>query len=84
MEAAQKGAHKSLLSHFSRVRSHTSFFAERSFPPIQVVGHENVAKRFDRYKKTGGYNSKINTRQFQVETTWPSEFRYPDISHEAL
>lgn len=28
-----------------------------------VVAHENVAKRFDRYVRTNGYNSIINRRQ---------------------
>lgn len=29
-----------------------------------VVGHENVARRFDRYDATNGWNVAINTRQF--------------------
>jgi alkyl sulfatase BDS1-like metallo-beta-lactamase superfamily hydrolase len=29
-----------------------------------VVGHENVARRFDRYELTDGYNAVINERQF--------------------
>lgn len=32
--------------------------------PICVCGHENVAKRFDRYNFTNGYNRVINERQF--------------------
>jgi len=30
----------------------------------QIVGHENVARRFDRYNLTNGYNMAINERQF--------------------
>ena len=30
----------------------------------QVVGHENLPKRFDRYELTDGYNTIINQRQF--------------------
>jgi alkyl sulfatase BDS1-like metallo-beta-lactamase superfamily hydrolase len=30
----------------------------------RVVGHENVARRFDRYDLTNGYNKVINERQF--------------------
>jgi alkyl sulfatase BDS1-like metallo-beta-lactamase superfamily hydrolase len=30
----------------------------------RVVGHENVARRFDRYSLTDGYNRIINERQF--------------------
>lgn len=30
----------------------------------EIVGHENVAARFDRYELTDGYNAVINARQF--------------------
>ena len=30
----------------------------------RVVGHRAIAARFDRYKRTGGYNKVVNTRQF--------------------
>jgi len=29
-----------------------------------VIGHENVSRRFDRYNLTSGYNTVINQRQF--------------------
>ena len=29
-----------------------------------IVGHENVAARFDRYRMTNGYNHVVNERQF--------------------
>src|SRR5688572_27852192 len=32
---------------------------------VEVVAHENVPARFDRYRLTAGYNSVINQRQFQ-------------------
>lgn len=42
-----------------------------------VVGHEAIAARFDRYELTSGYNNKINRRQFGIsaaldafETDW--------------
>ncbi|HKV53795.1 MAG TPA: alkyl sulfatase dimerization domain-containing protein [Candidatus Binataceae bacterium] len=44
----------------------------------RVVGHRATAARFDRYKRTGGYNSVINTRQFGAPSKWPSEYVYPD------
>jgi alkyl sulfatase BDS1-like metallo-beta-lactamase superfamily hydrolase len=34
-------------------------------PRPRVAGHENVARRFDRYNLTNGYNLKINERQFR-------------------
>jgi alkyl sulfatase BDS1-like metallo-beta-lactamase superfamily hydrolase len=36
----------------------------RGHGPVCVCGHENVAKRFDRYNMTNGYNQIINERQF--------------------
>jgi alkyl sulfatase BDS1-like metallo-beta-lactamase superfamily hydrolase len=44
----------------------------------RVVGHRAVAQRFDRYKRTAGYNNVINTRQFSRPAAWPTEFVYPD------
>ncbi|MCB1691810.1 MAG: MBL fold metallo-hydrolase [Pseudomonadales bacterium] len=39
--------------------------AERAGTPRpQVIGHENVPHRFDRYNFTSGYNTVINQRQF--------------------
>ena len=37
---------------------------ERSRPRPHVIGHENVAPRFARYRLTEGYNMAINARQF--------------------
>ncbi|MDE2463747.1 MAG: MBL fold metallo-hydrolase [Alphaproteobacteria bacterium] len=37
---------------------------EKGQPRPQVIGHENVARRFARYHLTDGYNSAINARQF--------------------
>ena len=37
---------------------------ERKRPRPQVIGHENVAPRFARYRMTDGYNRAINMRQF--------------------
>jgi glyoxylase-like metal-dependent hydrolase (beta-lactamase superfamily II) len=34
----------------------------------RVVGHRATAARFDRYKRTAGYNNVINTRQFSIST----------------
>ncbi|CAN5468973.1 alkyl/aryl-sulfatase [soil metagenome] len=36
----------------------------RGHAPPQVVGHENVPVRFDRYRETNGWNLAINARQF--------------------
>jgi alkyl sulfatase BDS1-like metallo-beta-lactamase superfamily hydrolase len=50
----------------------------------QVVAHEALPKRFDRYKLTAGYNAVINQRQFQVPgLQWPLNYRYPDITYRS-
>ena len=36
----------------------------RGEPAPRVVAHENVPRRFDRYRLTSGYNTVINRRQF--------------------
>ncbi len=46
---------------------------------VQVLAHENCPRRFDRYKRTAGYNGRINARQFRTPgLQWPTEYRYPD------
>ncbi len=44
----------------------------------RIVGHRAVAARFDRYKRTTGYNNVVNTRQFNRPSAWPTEYVYPD------
>jgi glyoxylase-like metal-dependent hydrolase (beta-lactamase superfamily II) len=41
----------------------------RGHPRPRFVGHENVAPRFARYRKTNGYNVAINRRQFSPGRT---------------
>lgn len=52
----------------------------RGWERPRVVGHENVAARFERYRKTRGYNACINARQFSVQGAgaWPEEYDPPD------
>lgn len=38
-----------------------------------IVGHELVAPRMDRYIETEGYNRIINERQFGVKMHWPTD-----------
>lgn len=59
------------------------WFEEESDPrDIQVVAHERVADRFDRYRMTAGYNGTINQRQFRLpEPYFPTDFRYPDRTY---
>ncbi|WP_411110515.1 alkyl sulfatase dimerization domain-containing protein [Streptomyces sp. c-19] len=48
----------------------------------EVIAHEALAARFDRYRATAGYNTWINRRQFGVPSLqWPTEYRYPDTTY---
>jgi alkyl sulfatase BDS1-like metallo-beta-lactamase superfamily hydrolase len=47
-----------------------------------VVAHEHLARRFDRYRLTAGYNQVVNRRQFGLDNLiWPTEYRYPDETY---
>lgn len=48
----------------------------------RVVGHRAIAARFDRYKRTAGYNGLINARQFGLPAGWPTDYVYPDTYFE--
>jgi alkyl sulfatase BDS1-like metallo-beta-lactamase superfamily hydrolase len=54
---------------------------KNDWPRCQVIAHENVAKRFDRYKLTVGYNGVINSRQFKNKFVFPTKYRYPDRTY---
>ncbi|MGH2711246.1 MAG: MBL fold metallo-hydrolase, partial [Actinomycetota bacterium] len=56
--------------------------AERGETPPQVIAHEGVPPRFERYRLTAGWNAEINRRQFRLPALeWPSEFRQPDETY---
>lgn len=48
--------------HIDHVGGCGAFVAEAHKP--QIVAHQNVPARFDRYRMTNGYNHVINERQF--------------------
>jgi glyoxylase-like metal-dependent hydrolase (beta-lactamase superfamily II) len=55
----------------------------KGWPRPRIVGHANVAPRFDRYRRTRGYNACINARQFSMPqgVAWPEEYDYPDTTY---
>jgi alkyl sulfatase BDS1-like metallo-beta-lactamase superfamily hydrolase len=56
--------------------------AENGWPAPEVVAHEALPRRFDRYVLTAGYNEVVNQRQFQLPgLRWPREYRYPDRTY---
>lgn len=82
---------KALVQTYSPKRLHTAVFThghvdhvfgvpqwEAEGGKVRVIAHEAVPARFARYKLTRGYNSCINTRQFQVTADFPADFREPD------
>ncbi len=50
-----------------------------------IVGHENVAARFERYELTEGYNAVINNRQFpgRPSSTFFDDWIRPDHTYVA-
>ncbi|MFF4323453.1 alkyl sulfatase dimerization domain-containing protein [Streptomyces sp. NPDC001568] len=66
--------------HVDHVGGLAPFDAEDGRP--EVVAHEALAARFDRYRRTAGYNTWINRRQFGVPwLEWPTDYRYPDTTY---
>jgi glyoxylase-like metal-dependent hydrolase (beta-lactamase superfamily II) len=56
--------------------------AGRGWPAPEVIAHEALPRRFDRYRMTAGYNEVINRRQFGArDLRWPTEYRYPDRTY---
>ena len=52
----------------------------------RVVAHRNVARHFDRYMRTAGYNARINFQQpGSSGKAWPSgpaDFVWPDVEYD--
>jgi alkyl sulfatase BDS1-like metallo-beta-lactamase superfamily hydrolase len=55
--------------------------AEPGARPVRVVAHEAIARRFERYRLTRGYNARINARQFRIAVDFPDTFRTPDVTY---
>ena len=59
--------------------------SERSWPRPVVYGHADLRTNFERYKKTIGWNTAINVRQFALPVArfrWFDQYRYPDVEYE--
>jgi alkyl sulfatase BDS1-like metallo-beta-lactamase superfamily hydrolase len=55
---------------------------DRGWGPPRVYGHEAIATNLDRYRRTLGWNTAINQRQFALPVdgfAWPEDYRYPDV-----
>jgi alkyl sulfatase BDS1-like metallo-beta-lactamase superfamily hydrolase len=68
--------------HVFGVERYDADNAAAGAPPVRVVAHEALPARFDRYRRTAGYNGAINARQFSTPgLRWPTEYRYPDETY---
>jgi alkyl sulfatase BDS1-like metallo-beta-lactamase superfamily hydrolase len=77
--------------HVDHVFGVRPFEAEDRRPAPRVVAHEGVPARFDRYRRTAGYQGLVNRRQFfparagtlraLPRATWPTNYRYPDLTY---
>jgi alkyl sulfatase BDS1-like metallo-beta-lactamase superfamily hydrolase len=59
--------------------------AERRWPAPRVYAQALVRRNFDRYRRTLGWNTAINIRQFELPPArfqWPDQYRYPDVEYE--
>jgi alkyl sulfatase BDS1-like metallo-beta-lactamase superfamily hydrolase len=72
--------------HIDHIWSVPAFFADaeaHKCPRPHIIGHKNVARRFDRYQRLKGQHEHINTIQFAIpsgEPVLPQQFYYPDIT----
>lgn len=66
------------LDHVSGMAPFDDEAQRQGWAPPRVVAHENVLARFERYRRTAGYNERINARQFGLPMRWPRSFRAPD------
>lgn len=74
--------------HIDHVFGTASFEAESAangWAAPLVYGHRGLVDHFDRYQRTGGWNTAINVRQFALEGStfaWPERWRRPDMTYE--
>jgi alkyl sulfatase BDS1-like metallo-beta-lactamase superfamily hydrolase len=70
------------IDHVFGVERYDADNAAAGAPPVRVVAHEALPARFDRYRRTAGYNGAINARQFSSPgLRWPTDYRYPDETY---
>lgn len=84
---SQEAVHTAVYTHghVDHATGIDAFTAEERPPgaaSLRVVAHRAVLARFDRYKRTAGYNAAINARQFRAAMAWPTEYRAPDAVYD--
>lgn len=74
--------------HIDHIWSVPAFFADAEAHKCArpyIIGHKNVARRFDRYQRLKGQHEHINTIQFAIpagQPVLPQQFYYPDITFD--
>ena len=74
--------------HMDHIWSVPAFFADAEAHKCarpHIVGHKNVARRFDRYQRLKGQHEHINTIQFAIpagQPVLPEQFYYPDVTFD--
>jgi len=74
--------------HIDHIWSVPAFFADAEAHKCarpHIIGHKNVARRFDRYQRLKGQHEHINTIQFAIpagQPVLPQQFYYPDITFD--
>ena len=54
---------------------------EQGWPAPIIVGHRNIAARFDRYRRTAeGWKFTERVEEMSWQRDWPTDFRVPEVS----
>ena len=72
------------VDHIFGVGPFEAAAAEKGWARPLVYGHEHLGRNFDRYKKTIGWNTAINARQFAIAAPhyrFAEPGRYPDVTY---
>ncbi len=54
----------------------------RGWARPRIVGHRDIARRFDRYRAMAPWNGLINARQFSIPPSWPTAYDYPETTYD--
>lgn len=69
--------------HIDHVFGVAPFAEERREPAPRVVAHAAVTARFDRYRRSAGWNAHVNRRQFGLDDLeWPTDYPEPDLTYD--
>lgn len=73
------------VDHVFGVADYAKENSENNLSPPRVIAHRRLPLRLERYIRTAGWNSEINSRQFRCgsrKVDWPTEYWRPDIVYE--